>query len=80
MAFAFKNDLLRRSPSVSAHGLRVRGTVIFCAGAILFAMMAYMAATRGFGAIVRCELESNGALGQGRSVTSQIASSSACGF
>jgi len=64
----------------SACGAQGRRILIFCAGALLLATMAYVAATFGFQTVVRCELESNGALGQSGSAISQIALSNACGF
>lgn len=79
MALAFKGDF-RRSRAASMSGVRTRRTLVFCAGAILLAVMAYMAASRGFAAVVKCEVSSHSALGQGRSAMSQIALSSACGF
>lgn len=64
----------------SAHRIRVQRTLVFCVCAILFAVMAYIAATYGLNAVVRCEVETNTALGHGGNATSQIALSNACGF
>jgi hypothetical protein len=69
-----------RSALASAHRIRVQRALVFCVCAILFAVMAYVAATYGLSAVVRCEVETNTALGHGRSATSQIALSSGCGF
>lgn len=79
MAMAFRYEA-RRPPSASACRAPLRRAVIFGVVSILFAAMAYIAATYGIGAIVRCEIETNGALGQARGAMSEIASSNACGF
>lgn len=64
----------------SVHRIRIQRTLVFCVCAILFAVIAYIAATYGLSAIARCEVETNTALGHGGNATSQIALSNACGF
>lgn len=79
MALVLKYDL-RRQPSACTRGLRVRRLLMCCAAAVLLVSVAYMAARYGFNAVVRCEVETHGALGQGGGALSQIALSNACGF
>jgi hypothetical protein len=64
----------------SAYRIWVKRTLVFCACAILFVVMAYIAGRQGLSAVVRCEVETNTALGHSGNATSQIALSSACGF
>jgi len=79
MALAFKDDL--RGPlAASISGVRAHRAFLLCAGALLLAFMAYIAASCGFDAVAKCEVNTYSALGQSRTVMSQIASSSACGF
>lgn len=62
-------------------GLRVpKSTLMFCGGAIVFALMACLAAVYGFNAVARCEVEVHGILDKDRSAMSKIALSNACGF
>jgi len=79
MALAFKSDL-RRPLSASISRARGQRILVFCAGAILLAVMAYIAASYGFDAVAKCEVNAYRVLGQSQTVMSQIASSSACGF
>lgn len=79
MALAFKDDLRRRfSPSMS--GVRAQRALLSCVGAILLVFMAYIAASRGFDVVAKCETNTYSILGQYRGVMSQIALSGACGF
>jgi len=79
MTLAFKDDLrwLFSGPLVGARAQRAFG---ICAGAILLGIMAYIAAAYGFDAVATCKVNTYRVLGYGRSLTSQIALSSACGF
>lgn len=79
MALAFRDDLWRPL-SVSINSVRPRRALLFCGGAILLVAMAYGAASHGFDAVAKCEVNAYDVLGQGRSTMSQIALSSACGF
>lgn len=73
-------DGLPRSVSAPISGVRSQRAIVLCAGAILLAVMAYIAASSGFDAVVKCEITIHSILGQDRSAMSQIALSSACGF
>jgi hypothetical protein len=77
---SLRNNFMLNDSSADMRELGVQRLLIFCAGAILFGMMAWIAATYGLSTIARCETETNGALGQSGNATSQIALSSACGF
>lgn len=79
MALTFKDDL-RRPLSASLRGVRARRAFVLWAGAIILAVMAYIAASYGFDGVAKCEVNSYTVLGQSRTVMSQIALSSACGF
>jgi len=79
MALAFKDDLQWSRPA-SIGGVRAQRALLLCAGAILLAIMAYIAASYGFDAVAKCEVNTYSVLGQSRTLMSQIASSSTCGF
>lgn len=68
------------APVMCAHGTLARRVFLLAAFAILFAVMAYVAAVYGFHAVVRCEMETNSTLAQHRGAMSEIAMSDACGF
>jgi hypothetical protein len=79
MTLAFKDDF-PRSVSESIRRARPQRVIVFCAGAILLAVVAYIAASSGFDAVVKCQIRTHSVLSQGRGAMSQIALSSACGF
>ena len=79
MALTFKDDL-RRPLSACSSGVRAKRALVFCTGAILLAIMAYITASYGFDAVAKCEVDTYSGLGQSRTVMSQIAWSGACGF
>ena len=79
MVLALK-DGLRRPLSASINRARAQRILILCAGAMLVAIMVYIAVRYGFDAVVRCEANTYSVLGQDRSAITQIALSSACGF
>ncbi len=65
---------------VTTPAYRSHRTLLVGASALLFAVMAYIAATYGLNTVVRCEVETNTALGHGGNAMSEIALSNACGF
>jgi hypothetical protein len=79
MALTLKHDL-RRPVLAAISGVRGQRVVVLCAGVMLLALIAYLAASYGFNAVVQCEENTYSVLGQSRTVMSQIVSSSACGF
>lgn len=79
MALVLKDDL-HGLLSASISRRRAQRALVLCAGAILLAIMAYIAASYGFDAVAKCEVNSYAVLGQSRTVMSRIASSSVCGF
>jgi hypothetical protein len=61
-------------------GAQARQAILFCLGAILFALAIHMMATYGFNSVVKCELENHRIVDRSQSAITKFVSANACGF